>query len=61
MDQFSPRECPLLEPGRSLMAKQVIGCLERLPCERGLPNAITVDNGSEFGNRALDLGHTSEA
>jgi len=53
VDQFS-RECPSLEPGFSLTGKQVVQCLDRLACERGLPDALTIDNGSEFCSRALD-------
>ena len=53
VDQFS-RECPLLEPGFSLIRRRVVECLDRLACERGLPEAITIDNGSVFCSRALD-------
>ena len=53
VDQFS-RECPLLEPGLSLTGRRVVECLDRLACGRGLPEAITIDNGSEFCSRALD-------
>ncbi len=53
VDQFS-RECPLLEAGRSLTGRQVVDCLERLALFRGLPQAITVDNGAEFCSKALD-------
>jgi putative transposase len=55
VDQFS-RECPLLEAGLSLKAKQVVDCLERLAMFRGLPESITVDNGAEFCSRAGTLG-----
>lgn len=54
VDQYS-RECPLLEPGFSLTGKRVVDCLDRLASERGLPDAITIDNGSEFCSRALDI------
>jgi putative transposase len=53
VDQFS-RECPLLEADQSLTAPKVIACLERLKASRGLPQAITVDNGTEFYSRAMD-------
>jgi putative transposase len=53
VDQFS-RECPLLEAGVSLTGRQVVECLERLAMFRGLPQAITVDNGAEFCSKALD-------
>jgi putative transposase len=53
VDQFS-RECPLLQAGPSLTGRSVVECLDRLAIERGLPEAITIDNGSEFCSRALD-------
>lgn len=53
VDQFS-RECPLLEAGLSLSGRQVVECLERLALFRGLPEAITVDNGAEFCSKAVD-------
>ena len=53
VDQFS-RECPLLEVGASLTGRRVVDCLERLALFRGRPQAITVDNGSEFCSRGLD-------
>ncbi len=53
VDQFS-RECPLVVAAPSLTAHHVIAGLEQLQAERGLPAAITVDNGSEFASRALD-------
>lgn len=53
VDQFS-RECPLLEAGVSLTGRQVVDCLERLALFRGMPEAITVDNGAEFCSKALD-------
>ena len=53
VDNYS-RECPLLEADHSLTAHKVIACLDRLKASRGLPRAITVDNGSEFFSRAMD-------
>lgn len=53
VDQYS-RECPLLEAGRSLTGKQVVECLERLALFRGVPESITVDNGTEFCSRVVD-------
>jgi len=53
VDNYS-RECPLLEVDHSLTAHRVVVCLDRLKTERGLPRAITVDNGSEFFSRAMD-------
>jgi putative transposase len=42
------RECPVIEVDLSLPGARVIGVLERLAEERGLPKAIRVDNGPEF-------------
>jgi len=53
VDKFS-RECPLVEADFSMDAGKVIACLERLKSTRGLPQAITVDNGTEFYSRAMD-------
>lgn len=53
VDQFS-RECPLLGAGSSLSGRKVVEYLERVRDTRGLPKAITVDNGSEFTSKALD-------
>ncbi len=35
-------------------ACKVIACLDRLKLTRGLPQAITVDGGTEFYSRAMD-------
>jgi len=53
VDQFS-RECPILAAGSSLSGRKVVEYLERVRDTRGLPKAITVDNGSEFTSKALD-------
>jgi putative transposase len=53
IDQFS-RECPLLWADVSLSGIKVVACLERLAGIRGVPQAITVDNGAEFCSRAMD-------
>ena len=53
IDQYS-RECPLLRVDFSLSGSKVVECLESLATERGVPEAITVDNGSEFCSRAMD-------
>ena len=42
------RECLALEVGLSLPGERVRRVLERLAAERGLPQAIRVDNGPEF-------------
>jgi putative transposase len=54
IDQFS-RECPLLWADMSLTGAKVVACLELLAGTRGLPMAITLDNGSEFCSRAMDV------
>jgi putative transposase len=53
VDDFT-REAPHLEVDFSLPAERVIDALERVAGERGLPQTIVVDNGSEFTSRALD-------
>jgi len=53
VDNFT-RECPALLADFSLNAQKVISCLEHLRLTRGLPKAITVDNGTEFASRAMD-------
>ena len=53
VDNFT-RECPALLADFSLNAQKVIACLEQLKYNRGLPRAITVDNGSEFISRVMD-------
>ena len=53
VDNFT-RECPALLADFSLNAQKVIACLEHLRLTRGLPKAITVDNGTEFVSRAMD-------
>jgi putative transposase len=51
--QFT-RECPLLLPGRSLSGAKVALALAQVIAERGAPVSITVDNGTEFGSRAME-------
>ena len=54
VDQFT-RECVGLEADRSMTGMKVAQVLERARHERdGLPESITVDNGSEFCSRALE-------
>lgn len=53
IDQFS-RECLQLWADVSLTGQKVVFCLQRLAATRGLPLAITVDNGAEFCSRAMD-------
>lgn len=53
IDNFT-RECPALLADFSLNAQKVIACLEGIKNTRGLPKAITVDNGTEFVSRTMD-------
>lgn len=53
VDNFS-REAVLIEADISLTGKKVARALERLSKQRPMPQAITVDNGSEFAGRDLD-------
>jgi putative transposase len=48
------RECVALEVATSFGGHQVAEVLTRVGVERGLPVAITVDNGTEFTSKALD-------
>lgn len=53
VDDYS-RECPAIEVDTSIGGQRVVSVLERLAETRGLPEAITMDNGPEFTGRALD-------
>src|SRR5690349_11299138 len=53
VDQFT-RECILLLADRSLTAAKVAAALDRVVAERGTPESITVDNGSEFASSLMD-------
>ena len=48
------RECLRLVAETSLTGQQVAEALEPIAHYRGAPQAITVDNGSEFASRALE-------
>ena len=55
VDQYT-RECVCLEADRAMTGMHVAQALERAKWERGrLPASITVDNGSEFCSRALEV------
>lgn len=47
------RECPAIEVDTSLSGLRVRRVLDRIAEERGLPEAIVLDNGPEFRSRAL--------
>ena len=53
IDQWS-RESVSLEPGFSLTGRCVGHALDQAAIARGMPRAITVDNGTEFTSKALD-------
>jgi putative transposase len=48
------RECLAIEVGQSLKGEDVVAVLEAIKTERSLPQAIKVDNGSEFISKAMD-------
>jgi putative transposase len=54
VDQCS-RECLALEFDSSLPGLRVTRVLDRLACQRGLPQTLVMDNGPEFAGKALDL------
>lgn len=54
VDEYT-RECPVIEVDTSLPAARVIGVLDQLAGQRGLPRSLVVDHGPEFISRALDL------
>ena len=54
VDLFT-RECLGIEVGFSLRADHVVAAMNRLKYDRGLPERITTDNGSEFAGSQMDL------
>lgn len=55
VDQFT-RECIVLEADRSMRGTHVVEALTRAIEERGAtPRSITLDNGSEFTGRTLEI------
>ncbi len=53
VDDFT-RDSPAIETAFSLPGERVVGVLERLGRERGLPETIVCDNGPEFTGQVLD-------
>jgi putative transposase len=53
VDDFT-KECLAIEVDTSLPGRRVVSVLEQLAEIRGLPRAVTVDNGPEFVSKALD-------
>ena len=54
VDLFT-RECLAIEVGLSLRAEHVVAAMNRLKYDRGLPERISCDNGSEFAGGHMDL------
>jgi putative transposase len=54
LDLFT-RECLDIAVGRGLTGHDVVATLERLRFDRGLPQRIYCDNGTEFVSAAMDL------
>ena len=54
IDLFT-RECLAIEVGQGLSGQDVAATLERLRFERGRPQRIFCDNGTEFVSAAMDL------
>ena len=53
VDNYS-RECLAIEAGQSMTGTEVAAAVNRLVKERGVPDWIQCDNGSEFISRVLD-------
>jgi putative transposase len=53
VDSFT-RECPALEVDTSIGGRRVARVLERLAERHGAPEAITIDNGTEFDSKVMD-------
>ena len=53
VDDFT-KQCLSIEVDTSLPGRRVVDVLQRLAETRGLPKAVTVDNGPEFASKALD-------
>jgi putative transposase len=53
VDNYS-RECPAIEVGKSITGEIVVAVMDRLVQDRGVPDRIQCDNGSEFISRVLD-------
>ena len=53
VDNYS-RECLAIEAGQSIKGQDVAAVIDRLVKERGIPDRIQCDNGSEFISKVLD-------
>jgi putative transposase len=54
VDQFT-RECLALFAAVSLTGEKVAAELDKIVADRGAPQSITVDNGTEFASKAVDV------
>jgi len=54
LDLFT-RECLAIDAGHGLSGRDVVATLERLRFDRGVPQRIYCDNGTEFVSAAMDL------
>lgn len=54
VDQFT-RECLTLFADTALSGEKVAAALDPVVALRGAPQSITVDNGTEFASKAMDL------
>jgi putative transposase len=54
VDQFT-RECLVLHADTGLSGEKVAAALDTIVAERGAPQSITVDNGTEFASKAMDV------
>lgn len=54
VDQYT-RECLCIHADRSQTGEKVVENMKRLVVERGAPESITTDNGSEFAGHAMDV------
>jgi putative transposase len=54
VDQYT-RECLTLHADSALSGEKVARALDRVVAGRGAPKSITVDNGTEFASKAMDL------
>ncbi len=53
VDQYT-RECVTLLADHTLSGEKVASALDKVLLQRGVPESITVDNGTEFTSKALD-------
>jgi len=49
------RECLAIEVGQSLKGPDVVRVLQRISEQRGVPQMLFCDNGSEFSSQVMDL------